>query len=1376
MRKYLLGTRFFARVCALAFLLFYTVGTTQADALSSGMGMAGVLRPVGNYPYNLHGHIVAGLTDGKVLAYGTNDIGVGGNKEKRWSRLRDFNARAGEAMHGENYSMWNPQKRGWRKVEPPPECRYHRYLHTMTALPNGKVLIVGGLCDAPRMRNDNTPYPPQTQLSLWNGATEAWESAPSLAAARIFHTASLLSDGSVLIVGGEGDPALSQSTGEPVLNSVERYHDGRLERLGSLRLARARHTATAQADGSVLVVGGFDKDGKAIAAAELWDAARQAWRDVAPLKTPRHSHSATLLSDGRVMIAGGVGADGETIGSVEVWNPQRNTWSVGQPLLLPLKEHNATRLANGNVLVVGSSVVDTTPMLSVFLWGRLTERWWPAGSRMPLSGEAWLPQALTLIPYPDGTAHLFSNNSILHWMPGKGAPVSHPIYGQRLRHTTTLTTDGRILLAGGQAGGWSSNASVDWAEVFDPASGHFALTGRMRQPRSQHSALTLADGRVVVADGIVSHPDKPQQHAANSPEVWDPRTGAWSLISDIRFEAEDRVHMGQLQDGSVLFFNVRVSRDGETYRPMEYRAWTWKPAEGRVEQMQVKASPRLRAAIAVLPDGRVLIAGGQTVSYVPEVRCPPVSRPTTPADEEEEGDGCRDESAGWMENANATAELWDSRSGSVVALDAPPGQPMQNPRTLVLKSGQVVVTDLVPANPYYLDRPPFPVLLWNPASQKWLQLPAVPAHQGWPMTALKDGTLATRSQRLLPGAASWTAVSAIQDEAAEVVEWSTGRLLAMTAEPPHLSVYDSLAKRWQLSPVRDEMPRWRSKPVLLPLADGRLMAVGQAEAGPGGVDTAHIWNPRDNSWASAGSLVRRYGWPKQAVQLASGRVLHIGTYSGSHVCELWEPSGNTWTHCETLTITAPAPTRSGGQTRHFVLSTLDNGKAALVVNKDEALVFRETGGDWVRAKLEWNDEALPYGAPIRPKQAFARLFDEESQAWVDASALAAEFLQRNSSPPPVFLWDRKKHEWAYNFIPGIRRMGLNAVFLPDGCALSTQRSSLPVNERVWTVFNPSTGEVTKHIDPGSGISQGGEVAVLIDGTVVVVDATYGIPGGMGFFHRKMSCAGFEKQADDAYLIPPENFQTDLTPPRVQARPPELPWAARLKDQVWEYRWVLLALLGPLVMYGLLKWRILPWGRRLLVRLMRRDGAVRPGRGGATVGSTSFRLSLRVILYGTALVVGLPMLVNIVFFHRIKLADEYATNPSAFLDEKTGVLKPIPSLASTSSDATEAKIPCRYVGVWSSIQAGSIHRITLKDDGRYVMAPSEYSSDRSGGYTGYWAVQGNSMIWRHEQKSTGEPDINPILPDSDTRFTLIEENGRRTRYELIEAVRSTTCTP
>jgi hypothetical protein len=100
---------------------------------------------------------------------------------------------------------------------------------------------------------------------------------------------------------------------------------------------------------------------------------------------------------------------------------------------------------------------------------------------------------------------------------------------------------------------------------------------------------------------------------------------------------------------------------------------------------------------------------------------------------------------------------------------------------------------------------------------------------------------------------------------------------------------------------------------------------------------------------------------------------------------------------------------------------------------------------------------------------------------------------------------------------------------------------------------------------------------------------------------------------------------------------------------------------------------------------------------------------------------------------------------------------------------QAPPPCNLVGVWSSQRAGAVNRIELKDDGTYEMVGNGRT------YAGLWRVEGNQMIWQHEQ-APGVRDANPMAYVTDTRFNLTEQDGQLTRFELIRSVPSTTCTP
>lgn len=1346
-------------------LIFFCLLTESClgDSLESGAksaipsGIAGKLSYMGTYPDSNGNNsgdgngTVTGLPDGKLLFYGVRmDTYL-----PQTGKLIPLRNRRKSGVASHQFApprLWDPARRGWRKVERPPECPFSSMLATVTALNDDKVLIVGGLCDKPRMANDESPLIPHTRMSLWDSSKEKWLVAPALATNRIYHSANLLRDNSVLITGGESDPEETSAGVEPVLNSVERYQDGKVEQLPPLRQARARHTATLLSDGSVLVVGGFDGNGKAIDTVEIWDPKLQSWSDAQPLKNARYGHSATLLDDGRVMIAGGQGVNGP-IGSVEIRDFASGAWSSGNPLPLPLTNHAATLLKNGDVLVAGGVTMNSEVVPDTFLWHKAWGLWQPAGTRVT-NGEGSKAYVVSVLPRPDGGAQLFGSAWVMNWAPSEGTPTGYPAYGKRIRAAITATADGRVLLSGGLA----SRAFVDWAEVYDPSNGRFSLTGRMLLARHSHSAIALDDGSVVIAGGWARSPDEPSRPRDNSPEVWNPRTGSWKAVNGISFSWKDWVHLAKQDDGSVLFFASReLSEVDAPSGPVEYRAWLWNPLTDKVDVKSVPVRPRARAGIAIRPDGTVLVAGGNARSLQKEYRCPKSHGRDSANDDET---NCHDEPAQWYEHSEGSVELWDSRRGTVSQLGSV-ALNMQDPKTLVLKNGNVVLANYVPLNPY-AGVLKSPVLLWGSSIRKWSDLPPLESHDSLSLLELADGSLMSRSMLLELGASSWATSGSIQSDGARPVLLPSGKLLALSTQPPYVSAYDVENKKWNYVVPSNHSPMWQSRPALVPLANGRLMVIANVENGLTPVQSAYIWNPADKSWIAAGTLARRYS-DGQAVRLKSGRILHLGIFNQTEtVCELWNPEDNIWTFCGTLVTERSKNGGSGNGAP--VLRTLEDGSPAIVSKESEAMVFRESENTWLRMKLEINAEALGYGAPVRmEKDFYARVFDEGSGRWIDSSTLMAAHWQKDSGGQPNVLWDDKKHEWAY-VAPRNDGLGPNPLVLPDGCVLSISPMRL---------FNPRSGTITSLADPGIGPEfSNASSTVLTDGTVVATTALYDAPGGTGFFYRKASCAGFATTTDDVIFMP-SMYQTANESAKGPAKTIQLAgsWLDRVLRLAKEYRWVILAVLGSIAAYLLIRYLISPLFRSLwrLVRGKRieNDPEIRWSR--------SFRWTIRIILYSVAAAIVLPIALRYFLLKKYEMVSACMEKPSACLNESTGILKGSDSLAKGESGSKgEPHIPCRYVGIWSSNQPGNVFRVTLNDDGTYAMAPAEQTLGAS--YTGYWAVQGNSMIWRHNQNNTGELDVNLINQINDTRFTLTEQNGSQTRYDLIESMQSSKCVP
>lgn len=81
----------------------------------------------------------------------------------------------------------------------------------------------------------------------------------------------------------------------------------------------------------------------------------------------------------------------------------------------------------------------------------------------------------------------------------------------------------------------------------------------------------------------------------------------------------------------------------------------------------------------------------------------------------------------------------------------------------------------------------------------------------------------------------------------------------------------------------------------------------------------------------------------------------------------------------------------------------------------------------------------------------------------------------------------------------------------------------------------------------------------------------------------------------------------------------------------------------------------------------------------------------------------------------------------------------------------------------------------KDDGTYLVELSNEGRPAPYRQLGYWEVQGENVVW-YQQKRGVEPDVNKILEMTETGFTLLEQNGMHSQFELIDHIKSSTCSP
>jgi hypothetical protein len=237
-----------------------------------------------------------------------------------------------------------------------------RSSHTATLLPDGRVLVAAG------SNNDFYEVFSLDTAELYDPANGTWTATGSLAAVRSGHTATLLPNGKVLVTGGVD---AYYGTYEASAELYDRA-SGVWMMTGSLAPARVGHTATLLPSGQVLVAGGINFDSGILTSAELYDPASETWTATGDLNTARTYHTATLLSDGEVLVVGGDGKNGDAfLASAELYDPETEIWTATGSLATGRDDHTATLLPDSTVLVAGGGFASNSALDSAELYVRL---------------------------------------------------------------------------------------------------------------------------------------------------------------------------------------------------------------------------------------------------------------------------------------------------------------------------------------------------------------------------------------------------------------------------------------------------------------------------------------------------------------------------------------------------------------------------------------------------------------------------------------------------------------------------------------------------------------------------------------------------------------------------------------------------------------------------------------------------------------------------------------------------------------------------------------------------------------------------------------------------------------------------------------------
>ena len=320
----------------------------------------------------------------------------------------------------------------------------------------------------------------------------------------------------------------------------------------------------------------------------------------------RSGHTATRLQDGRVLVAGGVSYSGATLSSAEIYDPITGTWTQTQSMGIGRASHIAALLRDGRVLVACSNYSGTYS--SVEIYDPTTGHWSPTGSLNHGRFSA------KMVELQDGRLFIIGDGGISGdaeiYDPTTGTwTVTEKMVDSQVMGATTLN-DGRVLVTGTTQNFDESQFPFHYvtftsvSQIFNPTTGHWTATQPMQTARMCYETSPLQDGKVLVVGGFSLN--GVIYKSLSTAELFDPLTGVWSMTGQMSESRQQRHQLTRLQNGKVLVTGGMGESgnsylaSAEVYDPST-RAWT------KSGSMSVT---RAAHALVLLNDGSVLVVGG----------------------------------------------------------------------------------------------------------------------------------------------------------------------------------------------------------------------------------------------------------------------------------------------------------------------------------------------------------------------------------------------------------------------------------------------------------------------------------------------------------------------------------------------------------------------------------------------------------------------------------------------------------------------------------------------------------------------------------------------------------------------------------------------
>jgi hypothetical protein len=553
-------------ICVAFALAFTSAPPAYALGANHQCDWKGDLTTAGPLQTARAGHTATALSDGSVLV-----VGGGGLQTSE---------------------IFDPGSGNFRFTAGP--LKVPRYFHTATRLMNGMVLIAAGSAGALNLGA-------LSSAELFDPASGSFlPLAGSLRRERLFHTASLLQTGEVMLVGGQ------DRNGHPV-SEIEIFDPatGTFRVVGHLNQARSNHSATQRivsvGDDEVLVAGGASSHAATDSVESIrYDAGCRCISGitaVGPLLSKRQDHSATRLLSGEILVVGGSDGSGRALDSMERIGRAGGTFAVGT-LRAARSGHNATLLPSGQVLLTGGvngqavaevEIFDDEGLGTTRLIGVLREpRFYAAAVELPLG------QALIVGGFVGPGVQLAASTELYDPFWGSVGPLNLP----RAKHSATLLPGGRVLLAGGDPG---FSVAHGEAELFNVWAGYSDYSATQVTARTEHEATSLSKDLVLLTGGA-GYAGGPSLAAA---ELYDARRNRFMRVGSMEMPRVSH-QATRLRSGEVMVSGG--TGGGQFIAQVEL----FDPALNRFRPGPAMPKDVTGHGAVLLPSGEVLISGGLT--------------------------------------------------------------------------------------------------------------------------------------------------------------------------------------------------------------------------------------------------------------------------------------------------------------------------------------------------------------------------------------------------------------------------------------------------------------------------------------------------------------------------------------------------------------------------------------------------------------------------------------------------------------------------------------------------------------------------------------------------------------------------------------------